>query len=185
MIARLLLRLLRDRGAAAAAEMAMVMPLLVVLAMGTFELGNYFKDEHILIKGVRDGARYAARQGFASYTGCGGTAASVPTPGSAGSVFEQTKLIVRKGTLSSADADLLPTWGAASTTFSVQMSCSTSAGGTTLSGIYSGNATGATGVAPMVTVTASLPYRSVLGSYGFTGKGFSLVATEQAAVTGV
>jgi Flp pilus assembly protein TadG len=180
MTTRLLLRLLRDRTAAAAAEMAMVMPLLVVLAMGTFELGNYFKDEHILIKGVRDGARFAARQGFASYTGCGATAADVPT-----ALRDDTKLIVRKGTLSSADADLLPTWSDASTTFTVQMSCSTSAGGTTLSGIYSGNATGATGVAPMVTVTASLPYRSVLGAYGFTGKGFSLVATEQAAVTGV
>ena len=179
MIARLFLRLLRDRAAAAAAEMAMVMPLLVVLAIGTFELGNYFKDEHILIKGVRDGARFAARQGFASYTGCNATAADVPT-----ALRDNTKLIVRKGTLSSADPDLLPTWANA-TTFTVQMSCSTSAGGTTLSGIYSGNATGATGVAPMVTVTASLPYRSVLGSYGFTGKGFSLVATEQAAVTGV
>lgn len=180
MIARLLVRLIRDRSAAAAAEMAMVMPLLVVLAMGTFELGNYFKDEHILIKGVRDGARYAARQGFTSYVGCGATAADVPT-----ALRDDTKLIVRKGTLSSTDADLLPSWGNAATTFTVQMSCSTAAGGTTLSGIYSGNATGSTGVAPMVTVTASLPYRSVLGSYGFTGKGFSLVATEQAAVTGV
>ena len=180
MIARLLLRLRRDRAAAAAAEMAMVMPLLVVLAMSTFELGNYFKDEHILIKGVRDGARYAARQGFASYTGCGATAADVST-----ALRDDTKLIVRKGTLSSADPDLLPSWADAAAKVDVQMSCSTSAGGTTLSGIYSGNATGATGVAPMVTVTASLPYRSVLGSYGFTGKGFSLVATEQAAVTGV
>ena len=181
MIRHFLLRLLRDRGAAAAAEMAMVMPLLVVLAMGTFELGNYFKDEHILIKGVRDGARYAARQDFAlNYFGCNATAAPVPT-----TLRAQTKLIVRKGTLSSADPDLLPSWADAAAKVDVQMSCSTSAGGTTLSGIYSGNATGATGVAPMVTVTASLPYRSVLGSYGFTGKGFSLVATEQAAVTGV
>ena len=180
MIARLLLRLLRDRGAAAAAEMAMVMPLLVVLAMGTFELGNYFKDEHILIKGVRDGARFAARQGFASYTGCSATPADVPT-----ALRDDTKLIVRKGTLSSTGPDLLPSWADAAAKVDVQMSCSTSAGGTTLSGIYSGNPTGTPGVAPMVTVTASLPYRSVLGSYGFTGKGFSLVATEQAAVTGV
>ena len=185
MIARLLLRLLRDRGAAAAAEMAMVMPLLVVLAMGTFELGNYFKDEHILIKGVRDGARYAARQGFDTYKNCTGIAVDVPKKNVAGTVFEQTRLIVRKGTLSSADPDLLPTWSDTSTTFSVQTSCSTSAGGTPLGGIYVGNATGTAGMAPMVTVTASLPYRSVLGSYGFTGKGFSLVATEQAAVTGV
>ena len=170
--------MVRDSSGAAAAEMALVTPLLLIIMMGSVELGNFFLDEHVLLKGVRDGARFAARQGFASYTGCGGSAASVPTAVSGG-----TKLIVSKGTLNSSDPDLLPNWTTA--TFTVNMSCATAAGGTTLGGIYTGNVTGTAGMAPAVTVTASVPYRPVLASFGFTGIGLSLNASEQAAVMGV
>ena len=48
-------------GGNAAAEMAMVLPILLVLMFGSAELGNYFLDEHALTKQVRDGARYASR----------------------------------------------------------------------------------------------------------------------------
>ena len=34
------------------------------LMFGAVELGNYFLNEHSLVKAVRDGARYAARQDF-------------------------------------------------------------------------------------------------------------------------
>src|SRR3546814_13564998 len=54
--------LARDRSGAAAAEMALVSPMLIILMFGSFELGNYFLDEHVVLKAVRDGARYAARQ---------------------------------------------------------------------------------------------------------------------------
>ena len=181
----ILLDLLRDTRGAAAAEMVLVLPLLLVIMFGSVELGNYALDEHTLLKGVRDGARYAARQPFASYSGCNGTAANIPTPGTANSPYENTKLIVRKGTLDSTDPDLLANWSDASTQFSVQMTCSTSAGGTTLGGIYFGNVTGTPNVAPTVRVSARIKYRPLLGLFGFTGSGFYVDATQQAAVTGV
>jgi hypothetical protein len=53
--------LLRDSNASAAAEMALVLPLLLVIMMGSVEGGNYFLAEHAVIKQVRDGARYASR----------------------------------------------------------------------------------------------------------------------------
>lgn len=170
--------MLRDGTGAAAAEMALVAPLLLIIMMGSVELGNYFLSEHVLLKGVRDGARFAGRRGFANYAGCSGSSAAVPT-----TLSDDTKLIVRKGTLNSNDPDLLPNW--ASATFAVSMSCATAAGGTTLGGIYTGNVTGTAGMAPAVTVTASVPYRPVLASFGFTGVGFALNASEQAAVMGV
>src|SRR3546814_3109530 len=64
--------LARDRSGAAAAEMALVSPMLIILMFGSFELGNYFLDEHVVLKAVRDGARYAARQNFTTMP-CSGT----------------------------------------------------------------------------------------------------------------
>jgi Flp pilus assembly protein TadG len=65
--------LLRDRKASAAAEMALVMPILLTLMFGSLELGNYFMNEHTLVKAVRNGARFAARQNFTYYTSCSGS----------------------------------------------------------------------------------------------------------------
>ena len=173
------LRLMRDRSASAAVEIVLITPLLLIIATGAIELGNYFMDEHILLEGVRDGARYAARQNFSQYKLCTGTAAPVPT-----AVSDATKLIVRKGTLDSTANDLLPQWANA-TTFSVSMTCSATVGGAATGGIYNGNATGTSNVAPAVVVTATLPYRPVMASIGFHGAGLSITATQQAAVTGI
>jgi Flp pilus assembly protein TadG len=62
-----------NKDGVAAAETAMLTPILLVLLFGAFEMGKYFLDEHVLMKAVRDGARYAGRQSFASMP-CGGTA---------------------------------------------------------------------------------------------------------------
>jgi hypothetical protein len=55
-------------GGAAAAEMVMVLPFLLVLLFGSAELGNYFLDDSGLLKQVRDGARYASRLPLAPIT---------------------------------------------------------------------------------------------------------------------
>ena len=154
----------------AAAEMALVTPLLLILMMGSVEIGNYFYNEHILVKAVRDGARYAARQNFTNYDACSGS------PG--GTVVTDTRNLVKTGLLAGG-SDRLAAWNA--TTISVTMSCTTTANSTTLSGIYRGRTTGA----PVVTVSAIVPYIPVLASFGFRGTGLSLNATQQAAVMGI
>ena len=90
--------------------MALVLPLLLVLLFGSVELGNSFYSEHVLIKGVRDGARYAARQAFSNYTACSGS------PGA--TIEDNTKTLVRTGQISGG-SDILPNWTNAATTFSV------------------------------------------------------------------
>lgn len=177
--------LIPDSCGAAAVEMALVTPLLLIIMCGSIEVGNYFMNEHTLVKGVRDGARYAARQAFANYASCNGTAADVPTPGVTGSANENAKLVVRKGSLNSADSDLLPNWTNGAATFTVKMTCGTAIGTYTAGGIYTGNSVGTANAAPVVTVTASLPYRPILQSFGFRGTGYSLNASEQAAVMGI
>jgi len=159
---------------AAAAEMALVLPLLLGLLFGSVELGNYFRSEHVLLKGVRDGAVYAARQEILNYDCSAGTP-TVPS-----GIVGETKALVRTGQLSGG-SDLLPLWNDGSTSFSVAVSCVTSAGGTTMAGIYLVNG----GNVPVITVTANLPYQSVLGALGLSTLGLRLEAAQQAAVTGI
>lgn len=180
--------LVRDTRAAAAAELALILPLMLIILFGSIELGNYFMNEHRLVKAVRDGARFAARQSFANYTACSG---SLPTPSTPDSAYENTKLIVRKGTLDSSASDVLPNWGAAGASFSATISCTSTVGTEEMLGIYRSrfgstcNGSTSNGCAQVITVSATLPYQPVLSAFGFTGVGFRLNATSEAAVAGL
>lgn len=164
----------RDEAGVAAVEMALVMPLLLLIMFGCAELGNYFMNEHALVKSVRDGARFAARQSFANYTACSGS------PG--GTVVTDTQNIVAYGYVSGGTT-VVP--GIAPSDVTVTTSCSTTAGGQTMSGIYSDRKVGGTpSGAQIVTVAATVDYIPLMSTFGFTGTGYSLVAQSQAAVTG-
>lgn len=162
--------LLRSTRGAAAAEMALIIPLMLILMMGSFELGNFFMSEHKLVKAVRDGARFAARQSFSNYVSCSGDAG--------GTVRDDTRNVVMTGLLAGGSARLV-NWNAS--TISVTQRCTTTANSTPLSGIYRGAANGA----PIVTVSATVLYTPVLASYGFRGVGLNLNAKQEAAVMGL
>jgi len=159
-----------DRRGAAAVEMALVTPLLLVILCGSVETGNYFLDAHALRKAVRDGARYAARQNFTDYN-CGSSAIS-------STVVADTKTLVQKIVLSGG-TDRLAQWSGA--TFAMSMRCSTTAGGQSMQGIYNNSVTGA----PVVVVSVTLPYLPVLAPFGDSVIGANLHATEEAAVMGI
>ena len=161
---------IRNVRGTAATEMALVLPLLLIIMFGSFEIGNYFRNEHILVKAVRDGARFAARQNFDNYSACSG---SVGDP-----ILTNTRNVVKTGVIAGG-SDRLPSWTA--TTISVTMACTTTTGGQTMSGIYRGRTSGV----PIVTVSATVPYTPVLNSFGFTGAGLNLNASQQAAVMGI
>ena len=172
--------LLWSRSGSAAVEMALVMPLLLALMMGSAEIGNYFMSEHRLIKAVRDGARFAARQDFTYYpaSSCGGSpdTTNVVTP---------TQNLVMNGYLSGGT---LVTAGVQSSNITVTVICTQTAVTTAMSGIYSkrGSICGGTGgCAQTVRVTAQVPYWPILASFGFRGWGMQLNASSQAAVTGI
>ena len=168
-------RLPQDRRGSAGAEMALVLPLLLLLLFGSIELGNYFRSEHILIKGVRSGAVYAARQDITMNYDC-----STGTPTVPAAIVDETKALVRTGALG-GDDDLLPLWSHATASFTMSINCVTAAGGTTLAGLYIVNG----GHVPVLTVTADLPYNSVFGTLGLGSPGLRLKASQQAAVYGV
>jgi TadE-like protein len=163
------------RRGSAGAEMALVLPLLLALLFGSLELGNYFRSEHILLKGVRNGAVYAARQDILINYDCSAGTPSVPPD-----VSDRTRTLVRTGALSGGE-DLLPLWSDGSTDFTVAVTCVTAAGGTNLGGIYLVNDSNV----PVITVSADLPYQSVLGTLGLSAPSLRLQAAQQAAATGI
>jgi Flp pilus assembly protein TadG len=162
--------MLRDRRGAAAVEMVMVTPLLLTIMFGATELGRFFWSEHQLIKAVRDASIYASRQPIDNFD-CGTSAVS-------SAVTTATSNIVKTG-LVSGGTDRLPNWSNAGASIALSVSCVTAAGGTTLSGIYTANH----GQVPVLTITATLPYNSIMNGFGLN-RSFTMVATQQAAVMG-
>lgn len=164
------------KSGAAAAEMALVTPLLLAILFGSVELGNYFYNEHILVKAVRDGARFAARQDFSNFSGCSGA------PG--GTVVARTRALVRTSLLAGG-ADRFPQINDGDITLTVSCAATAvddAAATENMSGIYRGNPSGAR----VVTVDAIVNYSPIIGSgFGFSGAGFHLRASQQAAVMGL
>lgn len=163
----LLPALARNDRASPTAEMALSLPIMFALIFGAFELGNYFMTEHKVAKAVRDGARYAARRPLTDYTGC--------APSS--DLVEVTRNVTRTGQLASGGTPLVGSWTDPAS-IAVTATCDTSG---TYTGIYVTSAEGT----PVVTVTATVPYVSVLGLLGLANVSLNLNAQSEAAVTGI
>lgn len=162
-------RLFRCNRAAAAAEMALVTPFLIILMFGSFELGNYFLSEHVVAKAVRDGARYASRRSFTDFT-CPSTVAS--------DVVDKTRNVTRTGQVTSGGTARLVGWTTPATV-SVTISCTVITGGN-YSGIYKGMSN-----VPKVKVSATVPYNSLFNDLGFTSSTLNLVSESEATVQGI
>lgn len=160
-------RLARREGGTAAAEFALCVPMMMALMFGSFEGGNYLLTEHKVIKGVRDGARYAARQPFDAFDCTSGTVTDTNV---------QTNIIAvtRTGQAGIGGAVRVSGWDASEV--SVSISCDD----TTKTGLYE-----ELGTAPRVLVATTVPYPSILGLLGFNTGGAVVRAQAQAAVMGI
>lgn len=155
-----------DSGGSAAAEMALILPLLLMLVLGTLEAGNLMWSQHKVTKAVRDGARFAARQNIALLN-C--TTKDATTESS-------IKLLTRTGQLASSTA-AAKIRGWTDSGVSVTITCNATFSG----GIY----TTVPGGAPVVTVAASPDYPSLLGRLGLFNVGVKLRAEAKAPVMGI
>ena len=167
---RFLLSFFADRNGSAAVEMVLVLPILLALMLGAVDVGNYFLSEHVVDKAVRDAARYAARLPLVDYTGC-----TVPGGGVA---EQQAQRIARFGDPSGSGNARLAGWTADNMT-TVTIACDTTSSWAA-GGIYTDFPTGA----PVVTVSATVPYNSFFGALGLGKLTANLNATSQAAVIG-
>jgi len=164
-------RLIADRRGAAAVEMALALPLLLVLIFGAFDGGNYFLAEHVVQKATRDAARYAARLPMTNYPSC-----TIPSGGAA---EQQTQRVARSGDPGGAPGQRLAGWTADNMT-TVTINCAV-VGSFNNAGIYKDFPS--SGAAPVITVSASVPYKPLFG-YVFRGLTLNASADSQAAVIG-
>jgi len=174
--------LFANRSGSAAVEMALVLPMLLVLMFGSFDVGNYFLSEHVVQKAVRDAARYAARLPMTNYPSC-----TVPAGGTAET---QTRRVARTGdpdgdydNNGTADQRLIGWTNDNMAT--VTINCGV-AGSFNNGGVYKDFPTvgGVAGAAPVITVQATVPYKTFFGILGLRASTVNLYAQSQAAVIG-
>jgi Flp pilus assembly protein TadG len=145
-------RLVCDRTGAAAAELALVTPLLIAVMTCTFELGYYFLSEHVVQKAVRDAARYAGRLPLSNYDCSGPTVSS--------GAQTQIQKVARTG-IPDGTSGRLGGWTADSMT-AVNVTCLTNTG---LSYVNKGLFVEfPSGHVPVVTVTATVPHPTLFGT---------------------
>lgn len=155
---------------AAAAEMALIVPLAMLMLFTSLEAGHYFYQRHQVEKGLRDGARYIARQSFDDINCRGGSASSVPA-----GIQTATKNLTRTGQISGgtpriaqwADSDIV-----------ISVTCPVIAESQT--GIFD-----ATERAPTVSVGTVFKYDSLFGGIGVITDNFDLGGYQQATVMGI
>ncbi|CDO38258.1 MULTISPECIES: TadE/TadG family type IV pilus assembly protein [Novosphingobium] len=155
--------ILRNQSGAAAAEMALILPLVLLLIFGTFEGAYYIMCEHRVVKGVRDAARYAGRLPFSQYD-CAGTFGGDATA---------VKNLARTGQISGGTAAV---YGWANADVTIAVDCSSSQ-----QGIYASVG----GNAPRVKISADVAYPSLFGTLGLVTTGWRLKASAQSPVMGL
>lgn len=165
--------MLRDRSGAAAAEMALMLPLLLVLLFTMFEGGHYLWTEHKVVTGVRDASRFAARLPLSTFLNQDGSGVYSCNSGVTDPALTQIKRVARTGTIDGTVSRVIG-WTDAQTTVSVP-SC-TAAGG-----MYNS----ISGQAPRITISAAVPYPSLFGALGFSTATVTLTASSQSPVVGL
>ena len=181
---------LRDRTASAATEMALLVPMLVILMFGGFEAGYYMWNQHKVIKAVRDGARFAGRMPMVAYdcsSGTGLASPAVTVPGDTTTVETAVKNMTRTGTISGLEKPVVSGWANSGVTLAV--TCGNSTGGsTTQTGLFKNNDPTLTSNklngAIRVRVTADTAYRPLFSTLGFSTVNIGLRASAQAVVMG-
>ena len=149
--------------------MALFLPMLIAIMFGGFEGGAYLWTEHKVVKAVRDGARFAARQSFSVFDCTGITDAAV---------LARVQNLTRTGETSGGTAKIVG-WDDNDQVI-VTAACQT---GQSYSdqGVYATETSGAT----HVTVSATVPYPSLFGTLGFDTTGATVTASANAAVMGI
>lgn len=180
--------LIKNDNGAAGVEMALMLPLLLILMFAPFELSNYFWTEHKVVKGVRDGARYAGRLNFSNYECPADDDGNPDTPVDLGIdnldplLATQIREITRTGQVSGGSASIA-NWTNDNVTITVSCpdeALDDSGEAVVNTGIYRGLDN-----APIVRVSTTVTYRSLFRTLGFDATNLTVSASSQAAVMGI
>lgn len=168
----MLRRFMQCKKGAAAAEMALILPFALLLLFAALETGHYVYQRHQVVKGLRDGARFAARQSFDDINCRSGTASTIPN-----AVRTEIISVTRTGALSaSAVPPRIPNWAA--TDITVGVTCPAAAESQT--GMFD-----PVERAAIVTVSTTFSYNSLFNGLGIFNDSLNLMANQQSTVMGI
>jgi Flp pilus assembly protein TadG len=139
----------RDVRGAAAAEFALILPMMLILAFSFYEAGRVFWSYNIVQSSARDAARYAARLAVT----CTGSTGAFDD----GAATANIQNLARTGTIDGTGDPLVPGW-TDNASVTVAIDCSYDNSAQTMKGIYSDDAN-----IPAITVTAAAPYGLMFG----------------------
>ena len=139
-----------DQRGSAAAEFALILPLLTMLLFGFYEAGRMYWNYNIVQSSARDAARYAARMPMTCDSGGAGTFTD-------GTDEAEIKNLTRTGTLDGSGDPLVAGW-TDNASVTVTITCVPNTSGTIMSGRYSGYAN-----VPTVSISAAAPYGALFG----------------------
>lgn len=148
--------------------MALLTPLAVLILFTALEAAHYFYAEHQVVKGLRDGARFAARQSFDDINCRSG-------PSISATVVSDVRNLTRTGQISGGTARVS---GWVDGDITVTVTCPTAAEAQT--GIFDSGEP-----APQVNVATDFNYDSLFNGLGIITDSASLVGTQQATVMGI
>ena len=172
--------LIRNDSGAAAAEMVLVTPMLIILMLGSVELGSYFLTEHAVTKQVRDGARYASRLTLADDYECSTSDLTkvFKDADAEAHIINVTKVgaVTGDGSPRFADGFWAACGAAAPVTVSIRCIPKTGYGG-----IYAG----LSGDIPVVSVRANVAYPSLFGTLGFDTSSLCISPQSEGVVAGL
>lgn len=144
-ISSLLERSMRDERGSPLVELALVLPVLLVMVFGTLEFANILYQQHILTKGVQEAARFAARNPSVNQTiDC------PPTSGAWSSTVAAAANIATTGNPAGTNP-ILPNFSASDVTVTVECPAS--------GGLISSNPS--SGSIPVVLVRAEIDARNL------------------------
>lgn len=163
-------RFLRCERGSPAVEMALLLPMLLPLLFGGLEAANFFWSEHKLVKAVREGARFASRQGVDELC-------NAATPAMSAQLEGEIKLLTRTGQLADPNAiPKVPGWSEG------QVDVTVACQGFVDTGLYSGLG----GAGPIVSVAAvGVSYPSLMGELGIVDPDIDMSAEAHAPVIGI
>lgn len=163
-----------DTNGAAAAEMALILPMAFALLFTTAEAGYYFQTEHKAVKYVREGARYAARQNFDLFD-CSGAGAFDNSATNSAAVQGQIRNVTLTGQIAGGNARIA-NWEASD--IAITVTCD----GDYDTGLYRNIDDDS---APIVQVSTRFSHTPIFALLGFDIRNLDVVAQSQAAVVGL
>lgn len=159
---------LRQTSGTAAVEMALIVPLLLILLFGGIEAGHFVWTQHKLVEAVRDGARYAGRLPLNQL--CNGTTQIASTQ-----TLANIRLMTRTGQLANASAaPRVPGWTDQQVTVNLRCGQYVQTG---LYAEYAATYPGAGGPVPIVSATNVL-YPSMFNAMGIVAPAARLNASS-------